>query len=277
MQAKAVAPAKGGQTIFDLIEKQKQQVARALPSHMSSERFIRIVMTELRRNPRLGECTPPSLLGAMMVAAQLGLEPGPLGLCYLIPRYNKKTGTLDVQLQIGYQGLCDLVTRDPNRVLNVVPRTVHENDHFDYRLGTKAFIDHKPARGAQGKSVAWYAVATLANGSEVFDVMYPEDIEHYRKFSENASGSTWTDNYDAMAMKTVLKRLCKYLPKSVEVLKALAADESVQTEIPSMGDVIDVTVVEETGEVVDIVAQAEAELDATEVQGYATPMMGENE
>lgn len=80
-------------TIIDYLtsDTMKKQFAIALPKHFETERFVRIAITEMRRNPELQECTLQSVLGAFMQAAQLGLEPGLLGQCYLIPFRNRKT------------------------------------------------------------------------------------------------------------------------------------------------------------------------------------------
>lgn len=83
-------------TIFDVIEAGKEQFASALPKHLSSERFTRIAITCVRQNPKLAQCSVPSLLGALMTSAQLGLEPSStLGQVYLIPYKN------ECQLQLG--------------------------------------------------------------------------------------------------------------------------------------------------------------------------------
>ena len=88
-------------TIFDVIEAGKEQFAAALPQHLNSDRFTRIAITCVRQNPKLAECSVPSLLGSLMTVAQLGLEPGVLGQCYLIPFKNAKLGTTECQLQLG--------------------------------------------------------------------------------------------------------------------------------------------------------------------------------
>jgi len=67
-------------TMQDYINKMKGEIAKALPSVITPERFTRMVLSALSTTPKLAECTPKSFLGAMMNAAQLGLEPNtPLG------------------------------------------------------------------------------------------------------------------------------------------------------------------------------------------------------
>lgn len=89
-------------TMIGWIQGYSKQIEKALPSVMTPERFMRIAMTAVTQNPQLGECTPGSFIGALLTAAQLGLEPNtPLGQAYLIPFYNGKTRTLDCQFQLG--------------------------------------------------------------------------------------------------------------------------------------------------------------------------------
>ena len=90
----------GKKTIQQYIKSMEGEIKRALPSVITPERFTRMVLSALSTNPKLAACTPKSFLGAMMRAAQLGLEPNtPLGQAYLIPYRNK--GVDEVQFQIG--------------------------------------------------------------------------------------------------------------------------------------------------------------------------------
>src|SRR5262249_43177060 len=71
----------------ELMTAMTPQFKAALPAHLkqNAERYMRLAVTEMRRNPALSKCDPYSVLGAAMVATQLGLEIGPLGRAYLIP------------------------------------------------------------------------------------------------------------------------------------------------------------------------------------------------
>ena len=71
------------------IKTMEGEIKKALPSVITPERFTRMVLSALSTTPKLASCTPQSFLGAMMSAAQLGLEPNtPLGQAY----YFCKTG-----------------------------------------------------------------------------------------------------------------------------------------------------------------------------------------
>src|SRR5690606_22786403 len=133
-------PDNGGKaaTIFDLIERQKTQIARALPKHITAERFARIVLTQIRTTPKLLECDQQSLLAAIMLSAQLGLEPGPLGHAYIVP-YGREATFI-----IGYKGYLDLMWRS-GKLLSLAVPEVCENDGFDFEYGLDARLRPKPA------------------------------------------------------------------------------------------------------------------------------------
>lgn len=107
------------------------EIKKALPSVLTPERFTRITLTALSSNPRLRECTPQSFLGAMMSAAQLGLEPNSqLGQAYLIPFRNNGKGCMECQFQIGYKGMIDLFYRS-SEASSLTAQVVYENDTFE--------------------------------------------------------------------------------------------------------------------------------------------------
>ena len=96
----AAAALKPEKSIKEWIIAMKPQIEKALPSVITPDRFTRMALTAVSTNPKLGECTPASFCGAMLQAAQLGLEPNtPLGQAYLIPFRNK--GTMEAQFQLG--------------------------------------------------------------------------------------------------------------------------------------------------------------------------------
>lgn len=100
IQERETAIAKPKKTVQDLIKQMMPEVKKALPATITPERFTRIVLSAISTTPQLANCTPKSLLAAMMTAAQLGMEVNtPLGQCYLIPYKNH--GVDEVQFQIG--------------------------------------------------------------------------------------------------------------------------------------------------------------------------------
>lgn len=251
----AVAKKKQPSTIKDYIEVMAPAIKAALPSVMTPERFTRITMSALSANPKLQECTPQSFLGAMMTAAQLGLEPNtPLGQAYLIPFRNH--GRMECQFQLGYKGLIDLAYRS-GEVSIIQAHTVCENDEFTYELGLDPTLRHVPAKGKRGNPIAYYAMFKTKDGGYGFQVMSVEDINaHARKYSKSFGNGPWQSNFDEMAKKTVLKKVLKYAPLKSDFVRGLAQDSTIKNEIANdMADIPDLTeyveVDEATGEVID--------------------------
>lgn len=209
-----------------LIQAMEPQIRKALPSVITPERFTRMVLTALSSTPKLQTCTPQSFLGAMMQAAQLGVEPNtPLGQAYLIPYGNV------CQFQLGYKGLIDLAYRS-GEVSSIQAHEVHENDKFEYELGLDPKLRHVPAKADRGPVVWYYAVLKLKNGGVGFEVMSREDVEKFAmKKSKAYRNGPWQTDFDEMAKKTVLKKVLKYAPLKTEFVKAVSTDETVKSTL----------------------------------------------
>lgn len=206
---------------IQLLQRSRDQIAKALPKHISPDRMLRVGMTEFRKTPALAKCSPESFLGAMIQSSQLGLEPGSaLGHCYLIPYKGQ------VQLQLGYKGMLDLCRRS-GEVDAVVARAVFQGDEFKYEFGLDENLKHTP-RGEEdpSKITHVYAVAHLKGGAKQFEVMSRDQVERIRQTSQGANRGPWVDHWEEMARKTVIRRLFKYLPVSVEITKAIGLDEA---------------------------------------------------
>lgn len=246
-------------TMQQYIKSMENEIKKALPSVITSERFTRMTLSAISVNPKLATCTPASFLGAMMSAAQLGLEPNtPLGQAYLIPYKNR--GVDEVQFQIGYKGLIDLAYRS-GEVELVQAHIVYENDEFTCEYGLEPKLVHKPADRDRGEAIKVYAMFKTKTGGYGFDVMSMDDVRrHAEKYSQayKSGFSPWKTNFEEMAKKTVLKRVLKYAPLKSDFVKAVVQDESIKSEISSdMYEVNSETVYEaeysevntETGEV----------------------------
>lgn len=235
----------GVKSIKQLVFQMKPQIEKALPSVLTGERFSRMILTAMSTNPQLTECTPNSFLGAMMQAAQLGVEPNtPLGQAYLIPYRNH--GQLECQFQIGYHGMIDLAYRS-GEIISISAHEVCENDDFEYELGLNEKLRHKPAIKDRGAVILYYAVFRTKAGGSGFAVMSVEDIKNHSKKYSKAAGSSyspWSTNFDAMAKKTVIKQALKYAPIKTEFVRAIASDETIKTNISEhMTDEPDETVI----------------------------------
>lgn len=205
---------------------------------MRPERLVRIALTCIRTNPELAKCTPASFLGALFVAAQLGIEPV-AGQAYILPFNNKKkigndwTTVKEAQFVLGYKGLGALFYRH-EKAVQLSWGIVRQGDDFQYQYGTEAHLTHKPTT-KPGPVEGYYVVAHLAGGGKPFMYMSKEEcIAHGKKHSktwdktkqEFYSASPWRTSEDSMCLKTVLIQLGKLLPLSVEIQSAIMADET---------------------------------------------------
>ncbi|MBO7670352.1 MAG: recombinase RecT [Oscillospiraceae bacterium] len=219
-------------TLQQYIEKMKPGIAAALPSVLTPERFTRMVLSAVSSNPQLAGTTPASFLGAMMTAAQLGLEPNtPLGQAYLIPFRNNKKGVVECQFQLGYKGLIDLAYRS-GEISTIQAQVVYENDTFEYAFGLEPTLKHVPAMTDRGAPSFVYAVFRTKDGGYGFEVMSVDDIrQHARKYSKAYDSGPWKTNFEEMAKKTVLKRVLKYAPLKSDFLRGVSQDETVKLDL----------------------------------------------
>ena len=248
-------------TMQSYIKSMEGEIKKALPSVLTPERFTRMVLSAISVNPKLGSCTPSSFLGAMMSAAQLGLEPNtPLGQAYILPYQNK--GVLEAQFQLGYKGLIDLAYRS-GEVELVQAHIVYENDKFECEYGLEPKLTHVPADSDRGNAIKVYAMFKTKSGGYGFEVMSMDDVrEHAKKYSKSYSSSysPWTTNFEEMAKKTVLKKCLKYAPLKSDFVRGIVQDGSIKNEVAEdmyeVPDVVvedaDYTVVDtDTGEIVE--------------------------
>lgn len=230
-RATANAPSTNSRpTMQQYIKQMESEIKKALPSVITPDRFTRIVLSALSTNPKLAQTTPQSFLGAMMTAAQLGLEPNtPLGQAYLIPFKNH--GVLECQFQLGYKGLIDLAYRS-GEVSVIQAQVVYANDDFSYSFGLNPELKHIPAKSDRGDAIAVYAMFRTKDGGYGFEVMSMDDIRaHARKYSKAYGNGPWQTNFEEMAKKTVLKRVLKYAPLKSDFVRGMAQDETIKTEL----------------------------------------------
>lgn len=257
----------GRATMQAYIKRMEGEIKKALPSVLTPERFTRIVLSALSTNPKLQETTPESFLGAMMTAAQLGMEPNtPLGQAYLLPYYNSKKRCLECQFQLGYKGLIDLAYRS-GEVSTIQAHVVYEHDKFYYAYGLEPQLEHVPAMGDRGSPTHVYAVFRTKDGGYSFGVMSIDDVRrHAQRYSKSFENGPWQTNFEEMAKKTVLKRVLKYAPLKSDFVRGVSQDGAIHTELSddmfstpaAYIDVDAVEVDESTGEVIEAVESSDA-------------------
>lgn len=221
----------GGGNVAQFFNANKKALEAVLPRHMHADRMLKIAMHALRTTPALNECNVQSLLGAVVQCSQIGLEPNTvLGHAYLLPFNNRRENRKDVQLIIGYKGLIDLARRS-GQIETIAAHPVHERDHFDISYGTAPRIEHKPALSDRGQVIGFYAVATFKGGGYQFEFMSREEVDAVRNGSQGYQSAVrykkdhpWISHYTEMGRKSVIRKMAKYLPLSIEFATAATLD-----------------------------------------------------
>jgi len=231
-------------TLFSFLSARKNFIAQVLPSYITADKMIDLAFIEIRKNPKLMQCSPQSLVGAIMLASQLGCAPGPLGHCYLVPFWNGKTQAYDVQFQLGYRGMLKLV-RNSGEVGEVYGYVVHAKDQFSISYGLRRDLHHIPSmEDDPGAPIGAYTVAALKSGERDFCYMRWVDImkrrDQYSKNSRDKSGSLvgpWATEPEAMAIKTVLRAHFKWLPMSVEAMQTIESSDNAVAALANDGSI----------------------------------------
>ena len=233
IQAVKAAP----MTVASLLKGAKLKELQQLAGRaMSAERLIKMFAMAASRNPDLLKCTPISVLDAMTKCAELNLMPGTLGSVYLIPFFNRKTNQFECQFILGYRGMMTLARRS-GEISTITADVVHNGDEFEYEHGLESKFRHKP-KGIEGASPthAW-AMAKFKDGSHQLVVMTKQEVDQIRGRSRAGNFGPWQTDYEEMAKKTALRRLCKYLPLEPDTEAAIAYVDraEMEFEMPATG------------------------------------------
>jgi len=187
----------------------QKQLKLALPKNFLPERLARIMLTQIRATPELMACTQPTRLGALLECAALGLMPGQLGECWIVPFKGAAT------LMIGYRGMAQLAWRS-ERISSIMSRCVFDGDEFTRDLAAERPTHVSHVDPTVGKLTHAYSIVMTTNQGVIWDPMTRLEIERIRDLSQQRKGIPWTKHFNEMAKKTVLRRLMKTAPQSPE-------------------------------------------------------------
>lgn len=231
----------GTPTLRGQIAQMEHQFEMAAPRGMEARQIVRDAMTALSTTPKLAECDPRSVLGALMTMAQLGLRVGVLGHGWVLPFWDARTRSQKAQLIIGYKGYVALAHRS-GLISSMTARNVHEHDHFVVEYGIDEKLIHRPAKGERGDVVGYYAVVKFVNGGHSFWHMTRAEAEHHRdryamaKKKDGTIVGPWRDNFDEMAQKTCVRKLARFMPQNTDLATAFAVDDSVRLDYSPTAD-----------------------------------------
>ena len=262
------------------LEKSKTAIAMALPKHLTPERMMRLALTCFSTNPALRDCTPQSILSSVVVASQLGLEPGIAGQGYLIPY--KETCTFVP----GWQGLVGLLNNSGRAT--AWTGAVFEGDLFEFQLGSEPRCHHVPGENfGDPDKLTWVYACGKVNGSEqpVIEAWPVSRVWRHRdKFNKVGRRHYSFENPEMYARKVVLLQVLKYMPRSIELNNAIAASEA--AELGKATTITDGVVVEVDASVtesgagsgpIDPFEKANAAPQAEAITAKAAPVKEETE
>lgn len=225
------APAPAGKVIkpFEevrnvlLSQDMKDQLVMALPPQITPEKFQRVAITACNKNPDLLDCTRQSLYGALMLAAQDGLLPD--GREAAIVKYmNKGVPTATYMPMVG--GLLKKI-RNSGDLKSIVAEVIYHNDRFERWIDEKGeHMRHEPMTfGERGEIIGAYALAMTKDDGVYIEVMTKDEVEKVRSVSRAKDSGPWTQWWDQMAKKTVIRRLSKRLPMSTDLEDVIRRDD----------------------------------------------------
>lgn len=217
-----------------LLKTKQGEIAKMLPKHLNAERLLKVAQIAATTTPALAKCDVASLVGAIGQCAQMGLEPNTvLGHAYLVPFNTKRKDgngnerwVNSVQVIIGYKGLIDLARRS-GQIVSIAAHEVCANDKFELVYGLDEKLIHTPSLGERGEILGFYAVAKLKDGGHCFEFMSRLQVEEIQAAVDKKNkypSKVWQEHFTEMGRKTVIRRLAKYLPLSIEFQTAAALD-----------------------------------------------------
>lgn len=118
------------------------------------------------------------------------------------------------------------LARRPSQIVSINAFVVNDKDDFEYEWALHPDIKHRPSPLADCGPVTYvYAVAVLKGGGVQFEVMSRAKVEAVRKQSKAGKSEPWSTHWDEIAKKTVIHRFFKYLPVSIEAMRAVEVDK----------------------------------------------------
>ncbi|MDR2673344.1 MAG: recombinase RecT [Opitutaceae bacterium] len=199
-------------------ESTQEKIRALIPASMSYDRFHRLAVSLVHRNPKIAECETVSFFATLSDCATIGVYPDPVtGLAYIIPRWNSKKKVLEATLLVGYKGLRSISLRSPE-ILDLWTGVVRTGDTFKLCRAPRQEIIHEPLPDESGEVIGYYSIAQLRNGLVSYEWM---PVAVLKKIRDDALSkledwqvktSPWTLWEEEMGRKSVMRRHFKSLP-----------------------------------------------------------------
>jgi recombination protein RecT len=205
----------------DLIYRYRDKLAAVLPRGVTVERISQLGLVAMAKDSKVLACTPVSVLRALTIAGQLGLDPTGVGGEAWVVAYKNQA-----QLLVGYKGMLQLARRS-GAVVGIECHVVHSNDTFEIEYGSHPRISHRPVTsGEPGQVLGAYAIVRLKDDTyPMLEYMTKAEIDLIRARSRAGAEGPWRTDYEAMARKTCLRRILNYAPAARELQQAMAVED----------------------------------------------------
>jgi len=194
------------------LEAMKPQFAAALPGHIRTDKFVRVVNTVLQNNPSLLELDRRSLYSACMRSAQDGLLPNGVEAA-IVPFKGL------AQYMPMVAGILKKV-RNSGELKSITAQMIYTKDRFRYYVDSEGeHLEHEPNLFEdRGSAKGVYALATTKDGGVYIEVLSPEQVNAIRSMSRSKTNSPWDGPFaEEMWKKSALRRLAKRLPSSTDI------------------------------------------------------------
>lgn len=241
-------------------KKFEQVLSKKAPQFMAS------ILNLYNGDPGLQAAEPMSIISSAMVAASLDLPVDKnLGYAWIVPFYDSKKGVKAAQFQLGYKGYIQLALRTGQyKNINVSP--IYEGELKCWNRITEELeldLDGKVSE----KVIGYCGFFKLTNGFEktvywTRDEVEAHRIKHNKMKDKKAMNNVWKSDYDAMAMKTVVRNmLSKWGILSVEMQKAVSEDENEERELKDITDEVDEPTIDDNANIIDYEVDNESKVE----------------
>ncbi|TXJ87514.1 recombinase RecT [Enterococcus gallinarum] len=206
--------------------------------HEKSDSFMGSLMTLVGGDNYLSQSEPMTIIASALKAATMDLPIDKnLGYAYVVPfNRSEKVGNKwvkhnEAQFILGYKGYIQLAQRSGQyKALNAL--AIYDGQLIDWNPLTEEFTFDYKAK-VSDEVIGYVGFFELLNGFKKTVYWTKQEIESHRiknskAYDKEKLSGAWVDNYDSMAIKTVLRNmLSKWGLLSVEMQSAITSDEKV--------------------------------------------------
>jgi recombination protein RecT len=200
----------------------QQNLHEFMPDPKALKKFTAVTIRAVQENPDLLNADRKSLFLACQRAAQDGLMPD-----------NREGALVIYGKHVQWQPMISGIRKKMAQAgWDIRAEIVYENDHFEYELGDKPTMVHRPqVFGKRGQMVGAYAIATnLETGEKYRETMSMDDVKKVKSMVRGKSPA-WTMWEEQMIRKSVAKRLRNWLPISDDSLLDLIDRDNEQFDL----------------------------------------------